>query len=621
MKFRFVFLYLTFFFFFCIENGFSQQAKLKSNKELYDAIEATFQLIFSDPNQALLKLRALEKQTAIRKDTLYASVLNKTGVYYGVTLQPDSALYYFNRSLDFYPKSHKRYAGILSNIAIVYKKMGRYEESIAYLKRSLAIAISQNNTKATASAYGELASTYSSIQSYKLAIQYLLKAIALLEKNNPDDDNAIATEKQKLANLYLKTSNTEFASKLYAEAKEIFKKLNRLDSYYLTLANEGDVELTKNNPKKALELLKEAENGLEPFQNSELNVFVGSLKAKAYQQLKDKPNVMRKYEAIIAYGIASKQILGFYAWVEYGKYLLEEKEYKIFAKMYISYINNPIFQELIEKSSLEIKMNYYELLGNYAAYTKNSDLGFFALQNALQYKDAFNERFKIAEISEIQFKYQDVIQQKENLLLKNELYQEKLKNRILFLGSMLILIVFFVIYRLNKVKKKLDSTIIKNLALEKQFLDKDLKLATEINDLKEATIKQQEQDLIATSIEKLRLRDKLESLNKEIKLGNLPKVKAELKRMQKNESYWTDLIEKFRRLNPKFIESLLEICPTLSKSEVEFCALVKMNLSYKEIAELLKIEHDSVFTKKYRVVKKLNLSNDTDFYFWIQKIK
>jgi len=599
--------------------GFSQ--KQTPEQEIHAQLGVAFKLIFSNPDEAFKQLTALEKKTAIRKDTLHGIALNNKGVFYGVTFQPDSALSYFKRALLYFPKEHKRYPGILSNSAIVYKKTGNYDEALKYLNKALQIAVKQDNKRNIANIYGELASTHSSLQSYKSATKYLLKAIDLMEKYTPDDRNALATEKQKLANLYLKTANDVFAEKLYAEAKVIFKELNRLDSYYLTIASEADLQIYKKQPQKALALLEEAEKGLKPFNNAELNVFVASLKAKAYLLLNNTTKIKQVYEEAIKYGIEKEQILGFYVWIEYGKYLVDNGNYAAFSKMYTSYSNNSAFQSLLQKSSVEMKMNYYELLGKYASYTNNNALGFSALQKALQYKDAFNEHFKVAEISEIQLRYQDIIQQKENLLLQDRLNRERLKNIIISVSAIIILILLLIAYSGYKIQKKLSKKTIKNFKLEKQMLDSNLKIAKELNELKESTIKQQEQDLIATSIEKLRLKEKLEALSNEIELGNLPKVKAELKRMQKNESYWTDLIEKFRRLNPKFIESLLESCPSLSKSEVEFCALVKMNLSYKEIAELLKIEHDSVFTKKYRIVKKLNLNHDTDFYSWIQKIR
>jgi DNA-binding CsgD family transcriptional regulator len=60
--------------------------------------------------------------------------------------------------------------------------------------------------------------------------------------------------------------------------------------------------------------------------------------------------------------------------------------------------------------------------------------------------------------------------------------------------------------------------------------------------------------------------------------------------------------------------------PELSQSELEFCALVKLNLSFKDIANLMNINHRSVFAKKYRITQKLKTSEDEDFYKIIREI-
>jgi len=76
----------------------------------------------------------------------------------------------------------------------------------------------------------------------------------------------------------------------------------------------------------------------------------------------------------------------------------------------------------------------------------------------------------------------------------------------------------------------------------------------------------------------------------------------------------------FAKLNPTFSNELSKQFPKLSASELHFCALVKLNLSFKEIGLILQITHQSVFTKKYRIKKKMELEDDDAFYKTIQSI-
>ncbi|WP_181369459.1 LuxR C-terminal-related transcriptional regulator [Flavobacterium album] len=70
---------------------------------------------------------------------------------------------------------------------------------------------------------------------------------------------------------------------------------------------------------------------------------------------------------------------------------------------------------------------------------------------------------------------------------------------------------------------------------------------------------------------------------------------------------------------PLFLEKLRDIHPTIVPSETEFCALLKLNLSTKDIARYKNIEPKSVQNKKYRIRKKLNVPDDVDIYFWFNK--
>lgn len=76
----------------------------------------------------------------------------------------------------------------------------------------------------------------------------------------------------------------------------------------------------------------------------------------------------------------------------------------------------------------------------------------------------------------------------------------------------------------------------------------------------------------------------------------------------------------FEQAYPDFSDKLLEINPQLSKSEIEFCALLKLNLTTKEIAKYKFIETRTVQNKKYRIRKKLNIPALMDIYNWFGAI-
>lgn len=73
----------------------------------------------------------------------------------------------------------------------------------------------------------------------------------------------------------------------------------------------------------------------------------------------------------------------------------------------------------------------------------------------------------------------------------------------------------------------------------------------------------------------------------------------------------------FEQEFPEFFKKLLQLAPDLSKTEQEYCAFVKLNLSTKEIAKYKSVNPKSVQNNKYRIRKKLQIPTEIDIYDWM----
>ena len=76
----------------------------------------------------------------------------------------------------------------------------------------------------------------------------------------------------------------------------------------------------------------------------------------------------------------------------------------------------------------------------------------------------------------------------------------------------------------------------------------------------------------------------------------------------------------FNEAYPNFKKNLLKINPAIKSSDVEFCALIKLNLDTKQIAQLKKMTVGAVEAKKYRIRQKLNISREQNMYIFISNI-
>jgi tetratricopeptide (TPR) repeat protein len=76
----------------------------------------------------------------------------------------------------------------------------------------------------------------------------------------------------------------------------------------------------------------------------------------------------------------------------------------------------------------------------------------------------------------------------------------------------------------------------------------------------------------------------------------------------------------FNEVYPNFFPALNNTCPNLIGSELQFCALIYLNFSSKDIASILYVEHRSVQIRKSRLRKKLNIDSDTDLHQFMKSL-
>ena len=77
-----------------------------------------------------------------------------------------------------------------------------------------------------------------------------------------------------------------------------------------------------------------------------------------------------------------------------------------------------------------------------------------------------------------------------------------------------------------------------------------------------------------------------------------------------DEKSWANFSRFFDEVHQGFNEAVKKNYPDVSPNELRLMALLKMNLTSKEIASILNISHDGIKKARYRLRKKLNISSD-----------
>jgi len=93
-----------------------------------------------------------------------------------------------------------------------------------------------------------------------------------------------------------------------------------------------------------------------------------------------------------------------------------------------------------------------------------------------------------------------------------------------------------------------------------------------------------------------------------------------IKDVEKKDQELDHLSVHFNHVNTEFFNKLKDLYPDLSQNDLKFCAYLCMNLSSKEMAQLMNITIKAVEVGRYRLRKKLNLKPETNLYEFLMDI-
>ncbi len=98
------------------------------------------------------------------------------------------------------------------------------------------------------------------------------------------------------------------------------------------------------------------------------------------------------------------------------------------------------------------------------------------------------------------------------------------------------------------------------------------------------------------------------------------KVFSLLNEAERSDGDWEHFSVHFDHVHSNFLNKLKEKVPTLSANDLKLCAYLKMNLSSKEIAQLMSITIRAVEVSRYRLRKKLHISSDTNLFYHLMQL-
>jgi hypothetical protein len=102
--------------------------------------------------------------------------------------------------------------------------------------------------------------------------------------------------------------------------------------------------------------------------------------------------------------------------------------------------------------------------------------------------------------------------------------------------------------------------------------------------------------------------------------GSLRHLVRLIRDVEKGDHELDQLTMHFNNVNNEFFNKLKDRYPDLSPNDLKFCAYLRMNLSSKEMAQLMNVTIKAIEVGRYRLRKKLSLHPDINLYEFLTDI-
>ncbi len=559
-----------------------------------------FVAAFVFQSQAQRKIDSLYSALALyqAEDTFKIHLLNQLGFEYWV-VSPVQSEYYGLKAIAL-ADSLKFDAGAAFGrrvVGVSHWARGNYQRALEYLLESLQQYQALADKLGEANVTMNLGLVYADQANYQKALDLYFDAIQLFESIKAKD--RIGTTYTKIGSIYLQTGQLNLAYEYFMKALAIHNEAQFRYGIEEVTSLLGVLFLERKEPDKAIAYLNES--------------------LKVAYDIGDQNNVARN-QAVIGHIYSTQGKLA-----DAEKFLSNALETatkhglkKVLKEIY-SYKKELALARGDFKTALEFTDQY--ILISDSLFNEEKAVQMANMQTAIEVRE---------KDSELLLKQQEI-----NLLEQNARFEWWLRLGLSAGAIVLAGLAFLIISRQRlkiKTARELGAkteallTAAKSLAEAKyenaQLREKELERELEFKN----------KELTSYTINFIRKNELLEGLTEDImrlKKGADPGLNKKLSQLHRSvestlhvDRDWEDFKKHFESVHSDFFSTLKHQYPELTQTDLKMCALIRLNLSMKEMATILGISPESVKTSRYRLRKKLGLEHEENlltFMFEFEK--
>jgi len=265
-----------------------------------------------------------------------------------------------------------------------------------------------------------------------------------------------------------------------------------------------------------------------------------------------------------------------------------------------------------EIESLDKQLIAHKVAKDIFQKKKDLDKTVFHLEAIQILNDSVFQIEKAKQVDELQTKYETSKKDAEILILNKNAELDKTRKKALWGGMGLLgLLAGGIIYGQMQRRKRIEE----NAKNEKQLEIEKRKSA-------EQELEYKKKELTSKALQLARKNEFLSGLESEIDTlkssvdASVSKTSSRISRMiqmdANDDQDWEQFGKEFSSVHQDFLDRLNAQFGKFSKNELRLIALMKMNISSKDIANTLRISDDGIKKARYRLRKKLDLGSDID---------
>nr|WP_297786322.1 tetratricopeptide repeat protein [uncultured Allomuricauda sp.] len=465
-----------------------------------------------------------------------------------------------------YPENSEQIALGYLNLGEYYHALGLYTEAIAQYNFALEQLESNLQDPLYIKLNNNIGKVYLSLNNFELAEQHFEETRKASDKLG--DDKGLAVSLGLLGASHEKQGEYEDALQDQRRSLELFQKLGDVHGVAITNENIGSI----------YEDLEEFGLAYEYFK-------------KAYEQLKGL-RTTEEINVLNNIGDSFRKRSDYPPALEYTTKALElAKEL------------NDLHQ--LESAHKDLSKTY-ALMGTYKEAHAH-------LLLAEEYNSEMLKSQNTDQLNVLQTIYETNKKEAEIQLLKEQNKVSVANQNLLWVALFAIAVIFIILYyylgkkrkaklKIQEYKQRMLKAELEKKEIEEKNLQKEIQLKASSLSRYSLHLSQKNKILLDMS-NTLRNMVSRKHMNTSAKMKELVK---EIDINLKQEQEWDEFMAFFKEIHPEFIKKLSALSEnSLSPAELRLGMLLRLNLSSKEIASILRVTPDSVRVARYRLRKKL----------------